>query len=463
MSSSFSNFESENNSNRGAETLEASNVTAVSTFVVDSERAASLSNSTDEEIFNMAVSMINSGMSLDTFTPFFKKHMTSLMKGDFGYLVTKMMTMKIQNKTTEYEELFHHENPKPDSQKEVEKQTILDDLILYLHQFYDNRAADESLLDHNFESNTNYILKRISYQLVLNQLLSSLDTRKIGCAELKSSVSREQYVIFVSDVCNKIRRFHGIDTNNTDGDNHSSLFRQTADTLHELTSKLIPENTSSFRTVVLRKIIDEHTPQNLSHYIQSYLHRHRPDRTESEDDDDEDDEQEVEDEVEEQIDDVSHGKRFFTSPSDDVHSSDITTTAAARGNYEDFRGAPFDEDFGSNGQMNQLPELPASPSPSGTRTPRDLNPYLTRSKKRCKWSEEETDALVTGISEYWKSPTLWADILNDPALSQILVNRSNVNLKDKFISLRNKGVYDFSGYSMCLNTRPSPKKQRVFV
>jgi len=62
--------------------------------------------------------------------------------------------------------------------------------------------------------------------------------------------------------------------------------------------------------------------------------------------------------------------------------------------------------------------------------------------RRVKWSEDEEEALITGITKY--KGLKWAAILIDPEFAKKLALRKNTDLKDKYMVLRKRGEYDFS-------------------
>ncbi|KAL8256689.1 hypothetical protein R6Q59_028730 [Mikania micrantha] len=54
-------------------------------------------------------------------------------------------------------------------------------------------------------------------------------------------------------------------------------------------------------------------------------------------------------------------------------------------------------------------------------------------KRRNRWTPEEETALVAGVNKH--GPGKWKDILADEAFAPSLINRSNVDLKDKWRNL----------------------------
>ena len=59
-----------------------------------------------------------------------------------------------------------------------------------------------------------------------------------------------------------------------------------------------------------------------------------------------------------------------------------------------------------------------------------VNKLYSKVAKRTVWSSEEMLALVTGLLKYQKK--VWIKIKKDPEFENILKNRSNIQLKDKF-------------------------------
>ncbi|VVB00247.1 unnamed protein product [Arabis nemorensis] len=56
--------------------------------------------------------------------------------------------------------------------------------------------------------------------------------------------------------------------------------------------------------------------------------------------------------------------------------------------------------------------------------------------RKNRWTKEEEDALLAGINKYGTGK--WMDILEDPLLWNQFVDRSNVDLKDKWRNMKNK-------------------------
>ncbi|XP_031399943.1 telomere repeat-binding factor 4-like isoform X3 [Punica granatum] len=57
--------------------------------------------------------------------------------------------------------------------------------------------------------------------------------------------------------------------------------------------------------------------------------------------------------------------------------------------------------------------------------------------QKLKWTAEEEEALLAGIAKY--GPGKWKNILRDPEFAPSLVNRSNIDLKDKWRNLSVSG------------------------
>jgi hypothetical protein len=69
-------------------------------------------------------------------------------------------------------------------------------------------------------------------------------------------------------------------------------------------------------------------------------------------------------------------------------------------------------------------------------------------RARVPWVQEEEDALIEGITTY-KGP-YWKEILKDRRFAHILRLRNNVDLKDKFVTLKRSGKMDFDDMSASL-------------
>ena len=60
--------------------------------------------------------------------------------------------------------------------------------------------------------------------------------------------------------------------------------------------------------------------------------------------------------------------------------------------------------------------------------------------KRINWTAEEDEALVGGLKKY--RTTAWAKILKDHQFASALALRRNTDLKDRYVILKKKGLYD---------------------
>jgi Myb-like DNA-binding domain len=56
-------------------------------------------------------------------------------------------------------------------------------------------------------------------------------------------------------------------------------------------------------------------------------------------------------------------------------------------------------------------------------------------RQRIPWSKEEERAVLDGHRRYDGQPNMWASILEDPSFRDILKNRTNVDIKDKYRNL----------------------------
>jgi len=76
----------------------------------------------------------------------------------------------------------------------------------------------------------------------------------------------------------------------------------------------------------------------------------------------------------------------------------------------------------------------------------DAGHKLGGSRSKNYWTYEEELALQQGLNKYDKGcKERWRHILEDPGFSDILKNRSNVNIKDKYRQMLNSGAITEDG------------------
>ncbi|XP_010463478.1 PREDICTED: telomere repeat-binding factor 5-like [Camelina sativa] len=56
--------------------------------------------------------------------------------------------------------------------------------------------------------------------------------------------------------------------------------------------------------------------------------------------------------------------------------------------------------------------------------------------RKNKWTAEEEEALVAGIAKHGSGK--WANIIEDPEFAPHLLDRTNINLKDKWRNMKNR-------------------------
>jgi hypothetical protein len=61
-------------------------------------------------------------------------------------------------------------------------------------------------------------------------------------------------------------------------------------------------------------------------------------------------------------------------------------------------------------------------------------------RQRVSWSGEETAAVISGYNRHRDSNSCWIAILRDKEFQKALSKRTNTQLKDKIIQLKNKNV-----------------------
>jgi hypothetical protein len=82
-----------------------------------------------------------------------------------------------------------------------------------------------------------------------------------------------------------------------------------------------------------------------------------------------------------------------------------------------------------------------------------------RKRVRSDWKKIEIDALIKGIERYYCHPLKWAKIKKNKKLGAILSERTNGDLKDKFRSMRDSGLWDFSEFASYLDVTPKQNKR----
>jgi len=137
-------------------------------------------------------------------------------------------------------------------------------------------------------------------------------------------------------------------------------------------------------------------------------------------------------------------------------------------NDDDNDGDDNDDDDDDDGPRNRKAKRfrpdDGLPRPSSIlhRSTSQSPPESLHGTKKIPWTEEEVCALLDGLKKYFKSPQKWraikaADLDND----NILAKRSNMDLKDKFVNLRNSGKYDFTSIGSYINAIPRKRKSDV--